>query len=772
MFLKSGRRLSVVASSLLLSVTVIPPIPASAQSDSVQARVEALLKQMTLEEKIGQLNQVPGIDFQGSGKPDAAVAQGLATSVLWVSNPKEINRLQRMAVEKTRLHIPLLIGLDVVQGYQTIFPDPLAMAATWDPDLSEQEQTIAAREARAAGINWAFGPMVDIARDARWGRIVEGAGEDPYLGAAMARAQVYGFQGRQLGGADRVLASVKHFAGYGAADGGRDYDSSYVAEEQLWNVYFPPFKAAIDAGVGSLMSAYMDLNDVPASGNKFLLGQVLRDTWHFDGFVVSDANAVGSLVTHGYARDDEDAAYKAFSAGVNVEMASGTYMKHLADLVKQGKVSVAQIDAAVRPVLAAKFRLGLFENPYFDESKTAAILSAPEHKRFARTAAQRSIVLLRNEGGLLPLPARGKYSSVAVIGPLADAHPELKGLWGGMISANKDEPVVSVLQGIREQVGQGVHVEYAKGASIRREIPSFFENAGELSMHEEPLPDAVHQQAEFDQAVATAKQCDLTVMVLGESMLGSGEAASRSSLQLQGRQQELLETVSRLGKPVVLVLVNGRPLDISWAPKNVPAIVEAWIPGVQGGAAIADVLFGAVNPGGKLPVSWPRSVGQEPIYYAHNLTQEPETKPDFTSRYYDSPTSPLFPFGYGLSYTTFAYSNLHLSNEQPKAGETVEVTVDIQNTGSRTGDTVAQLYVHRKAGSSSYPVRLLKGFERLTLAPGEKKTVTFHLGEKELSFWSPQAREWVEEPERFDIWVGDDSTAQLHSSLQVSLASN
>jgi len=772
MFLKSGKRLSFVASGLLLIVTVIPPAPASAQSDPLQARVEALLKQMTLEEKIGQLNQVAGIDIQGSGKPDDAIAQGLASSVLWVSSPKEINRLQRIAVEKTRLHIPLLIGLDVVQGYQTIFPDPLAMAATWEPELSEQEQTIAAREARAAGINWAFAPMVDIARDARWGRIVEGAGEDPYLGAAMARAQVYGFQGRHPGGSDRVLASVKHFAGYGAADGGRDYDSAYIAEEQLWNVYFPPFKAAIDAGVGSLMSAYMDLNDVPASGNKFLLDQVLRDTWHFDGFVVSDASAVGSLVTHGYARDDEDAAYKAFTAGVNMEMASGKYMKHLPDLVKQGKVSVPQIDAAVRPILTAKFRLGLFENPYFDESKTAAILSAPEHKRFARTAAQRSIVLLRNEGGLLPLTAKGKYSSIAVVGPLADAHMELKGLWGGMISANKDEPVVSVLQGIREQVGQGMRVEYAKGASIRREIPSFFENAGDLSMHEEPLPGGAQQQADFDQAVAAAKRCDLTLMVLGESMLGSGEAASRSSLQLQGRQQELLETVTKLGKPVVLVLVNGRPLDISWAAKNVPAIVEAWIPGVQGGTAIADVLFGAVNPGGKLPVTWPRNVGQEPIYYAHNLTQEPETKPDFISRYYDSPTSPLFLFGYGLSYTTFAYSKLRLSNPQPKVGESVEVSVDIQNTGSRTGDTVAQLYVHRKAGSSSYPVRLLKGFERLTLAPGEKKTVTFDLGEKQLSFWSPQARQWVEEPEQFDIWVGDDSTAQLHGALQVTVASH
>jgi len=758
---------------LLVALFTTPSIVAAQQTaadgplsaEQVKQRVDVLLSQMTLDEKIGQLNQAPGISFQDAPKPDDLIAHGKAASVLWVSDPHEINRLQRIAVERSRLHIPLLIGLDVVQGYRTIFPDPLGMAATWDPKLVEQEQTIAAQEARAAGINWTFAPMVDIARDARWGRIVEGAGEDPFLGAAMARAQVWGFQGRQLGGPEHVLATVKHFAGYGAAEGGRDYDASYIPDEQMWNVYLPPFKAAIDAGVGSLMSAYMDLNDVPASGNRFLLHAVLREAWHFDGFVVSDANAVGSLVTHGFARDKEDAAYRALTAGVNMDMVSSSYLDHLAELVQPGKVTMAQIDAAVRPILATKIRLGLFEHPYFDEAKTEAVLSAPQHKQFARTAAQRSIVLLKNDGDLLPL-AKGKYATIAVVGPLADAKVELKGFWGGIIAANQDEPVTSVLEGIRANVGAGTRVEYAKGPGIRRSIVSFFEQFGLI--HEEGAQSTSEAQTEFDKAVATARRSDLTVLVLGESLLGSGEAASRASLDLQGRQQELLEAVCALGKPVVLVLVNGRPLNVAWAVKKVPAIVEAWIPGVQGGAAVADVLFGDVNPGGKLPISWPRSVGQEPIYYAHNLTQAPETDPHFTSRYHDELTSPQFPFGYGLSYTTFLYSNLRISNTQPKVGEAFEISVDVENTGKTAGDTVAQLYVHQRAGSASRPVRQLKGFERTALTPGEKKTIHFTLGKSELSFWTADRKAWVEEPEAFDVWVGDDSTASLHGQFKVT----
>jgi beta-glucosidase len=562
----------------------------------VQAKVEALLRQMTLKEKIGQLNLI-----SGAGKSDELIASGEAGAVLWVSDPKEIDRLQRLAVEKSRLHIPLLVGLDVVQGYRTIFPAPLAMASTWDPELVEQEQRIAAQEARSAGINWTFAPMVDIAHDARWGRIVEGAGEDPYLGAAMAQAQVYGFQGHAPGGPESLLATVKHFAGYGAAEGGRDYDGSYLPEEQLWNVYFPPFKAAIDAGVSSVMSAYMDLNDVPASGNKFLLHDVLRNTWGFNGFVVSDAFAVGSLVKHGYAKDRLDAAWKAFSAGLNMDMASGVYSQNLIELVNQGKITETQIDDAVRPILTAKFRLSLFEHPYADMSKVDSVLSAPEHKQFARTAAQRAIVLLRNENGLLPLALKGKYKSIAVIGPLADAHQELKGTWGAMIAHNENESTVSVLDGIRSKAGSDMRVEYAKGTDIQRNFPSTFDHNS--AIHEDLVQTAADSQQAFDKAIDTAKHCDIAVLVLGESFFGNGEAASRASLALQGKQEELLESVVALGKPVVLVLINGRPLDISWAAEHVGAIVEAWIPGEQGGAAVADVLFGDVNPGGNLSIT-------------------------------------------------------------------------------------------------------------------------------------------------------------------------
>jgi beta-glucosidase len=744
------------AAALLLGCSFFLRGQSQPQNDvSIQAKVETLLHKMTLEEKIGQLNLV-----SGTSKSDEMIVSGKVGAVLWVSDPKEIDRLQRLAVENSRLHIPLLVGLDVVQGYRTVFPSPLAMAATWDPKLLEQEQSIAAQEARSVGINWTFAPMVDIAHDARWGRIVEGAGEDPYLGAAMARAQVYGFQGHALGNPEKLLATVKHFAGYGAADGGRDYDSSYISEEQLWNVYFPPFKAAIDAGVGSVMSAYMDLNDVPASGNQFLLQDVLRKTWGFQGFVVSDAYAVGSLVKHGFAEDRRDAALKAFSAGANMDMASGVYAQNLLDLVNQGKVTTAQIDTAVRPILAAKFRLGLFDHPYVDMSKVNSVLNAPEHKQFARIAAQRAIVLLKDENNLLPLAPKGKYQSIAVIGPLADAHQELKGSWGAMIAHNENEPTVSVLDGIRSKAGSDIHIEYAKGPGIRRDTPSTFDHNS--AIHEDPLQTPEDSQKAFDAAVDTARRCDVTIMVLGESFFGNGEAASRASLKLQGRQEELLEAVTKLGKPVVLVLINGRPLNISWAAAHVASIVEAWIPGEQGGAAIADVLFGEVNPGGKLPVSWPRSVGQEPLYYAHNLTQEPENQPGFTSRYYDEPSSPLFPFGYGLSYTTFSYSNLKIANEKPDAGETVYVSVDVQNTGSRAGETVVQLYIHQRAGSASRPVRQLKGFERVSLAPGEKRAVSFTLDNDRLSFWSPETKQWVVEPATFDIWIGEDSTATLH----------
>ncbi len=723
----------------------------------IQARVEALLAQMTLPEKVGQLVQLPG--FPGA-RPEQLLRKGGAGSILWLNDAKRFNELQRVAVQESRLRIPLLFALDVIHGYRTIFPVPLAMAASWDPAVPERAQTIAAREARAVGLHWTFGPMVDIARDARWGRIVEGAGEDPFRGAAMAAAQVRGFQGPRLGAPEHVVACAKHFAGYGAAEGGRDYDPVYLPESQLRNVYLPPFYAAARAGVGTFMSAYMDLDDVPAAGNHFLLTEVLRKEWGFPGFVVSDAIAPGNLVTQGFARQGKDAAYRALSAGLNMDMASGTFARHLATLVEEGKLSSAQLDEAVRPILAVKFALGLFEQPYTDESRIEAVLGDPQHRQEARRAAQRTIVLLRNEKGLLPL--RKDLANVAVIGPLADSKKDTEGSW--VLDPHVPD-AVTVLEGIKAKLGPSARVSYAKGPEIRRDIPSPFDG------NEGGKPPAPQTPAEaenaFQQAVATARGADIVVMVLGELADMAGESASRALLDLPGRQEELLEAVVGLGKPVVLVLLNGRPLSINWAAEHVPAIVEAWEPGSEGGSAVADVLFGDVNPGGKLPVSFPRSGAHEPLYLSHDLTHAPETAPGFKSRYWDSISTPLFPFGFGLSYTSFAFSNLKLDRPEAKVGSSVQVSVDVQNTGARAGDEVVQLYVHQRAGSASRPIRELKGFQRVSLAPGEKRTVTFPLGPEELRYWSAAEKKWLLDAELFDLWAGGDSRAGLHTVLSV-----
>jgi beta-glucosidase len=733
---------------------------ASLTDAQVNQRADALLAQMTLDEKIGQMTQLFFGIIPDQVKPEERIRKGEIGSLLFVTDPATINRLQKIAVEETRLHIPLIFGFDVIHGFRTIFPVPLAMAASWDTALVEQAQTIAAREARAVGIHWAFAPMVDIARDPRWGRIVEGAGEDPYLGAAIAAAQVRGFQGPFVGSPDHILACVKHFAGYGAADGGRDYDSSYIPDALLQNVYLPPFHAAVEAGVGSLMSAYMDLNDVPATGNRFLLQDVLRRDWGFRGFVVSDAFAVQNLTTHGFASDSADAAFRAVTAGINMDMGSRNYAMNLPQLVKAGRVSAAALDEMVRPILAAKLRLGLFEQPYVDEARAAQVLGAAAHRQAARQAAQRSAVLLRNEGGLLPLNHE-KLSSIAVIGPLADSQKDTLGSWS---LAGDARQAVTVLQGIRKQAGRA-QVEYARGGDIHRRFASFFD-AFDRTPKPVPLTEA-QMTAEINQAVELARRSDVAVLVLGEAENMSGEAASRSSLDLPGRQQQLLEAVVATGKPVVLVLINGRPLNLSWAAEHVAAILEAWYPGVAGGDAIADLLFGEATPGGKLPITWPRNEGQIPIYYAHNLTHEPETAPNFKSRYWNELTSPLYPFGFGLSYTKFTFSNLRLKQSEVALGQTVEVAVDVTNSGSRAGDEVVQLYLHQQAGSASRPVRELKGFQRITLAAGEKRTVTFALSKKELSYWSAAEKRWVQEGAEFDLWAGADAAATLHATFKV-----
>ena len=725
----------------------------------VASRVEALLGRMSLEEKVGQLTQIAGAPFFPGPEPAEVIRKGGAGSVLWLNDTKQFNALQKIAVEESPSKIPLLFALDVIHGYRTVFPVPLAMASSWDPSVAERAQTVAAREARAAGLHWTFGPMLDIARDTRWGRIVEGAGEDPFLGAAMAAAQVRGFQGPSLGAPDRVIACAKHFAGYGAADGGRDYDSVYLPEGRLRNVYFPPFEAAVKAGVGTFMSAYVDLNDVPASGNRFLLHDVLRGEWGFKGFVVSDAMAIGNLVIQNFARDGRDAAFRALSAGLNMDMASGTYPTHLAGLVEDGTLKLSDIEAAVRPILAVKIRMGLFEQPYTDESKLDQVVALPEHRKEARLAAQRSMVLLRNEGHILPLAKNLK--KVAVIGPLADSMEATEGSW--MVFGHTPA-AVTVLAGIRARL-PGANVEFAPGPDIRRDIGSFFEEMMPGTKKDVETPEQA--EAAFQVAVAVARLADVVVMVLGENADMAGEAASRASLDLPGRQEELLKAVVTLGKRVVLVLLNGRPLSIGWAAENVPAILEAWEPGSEGGHAVADILFGEVNPGGKLAVTFPRKGSHSPLYYARNLTHQPEDSPMYRSRYWDGPTTPLYPFGFGLSYTTFAITNLMLSASQVKVGKSVTVTADVTNTGSLVGDEVVQLYIHQKAGSDSRPMRELKGFERLTLKPGETKTISLVLGPAELGYWSTNAGKWVQDAEAFDVWIGSDSLATLHADLVV-----
>ena len=735
--------------------------PASAPPDeaAVHQRADALLKAMTLEEKIGQLSQL--FDFRRSKAIDDAVAKGELGSLLFVTDPAEINRLQHLAVDKTRLHIPLIFGFDVIHGFRTIFPVPIAMAASWDPSAAVKAQTIAAKEARSVGIDWAFAPMLDIARDPRWGRIVEGAGEDPYLGSAMAAAQVRGFQGDYIGAPDHILACMKHFAGYGAAIGGRDYDEAYIPETLMQNVYLKPFHAAVKAGIGSAMSAYLDLNDVPATGNRWLLQDVLRDDWKFTGFVVSDANSIKSLQNHGYAKDVYEAGLYAFNAGVNMEMAIDftAYSKSLATAVERGQITTQQIENAARPILETKIRLGLFEHPYVNEARAREILATPEHRTAARLAAERTAVLLRNEKNLLPLK-KDAYKKIALIGPLADSQVDTIGSW----SFQEDlAETVTVLAGLRNKLGAQAEVSYAQGVQIRRKIPSFFDAIFHLKP--QPMWTAQEEKDEMAKAVGLAKNSDLTILVMGEAQNMSGEAASRESLDLPGQEEKLIESVAATGKPVVLVLFNGRPLNIKWAAEHVPAILDAWYPGTQGGNAVANLLFGDAVPGGKLPVTWPRNVGQVPTYYAHNTTQAPDNQ---GKRYWEEESTPLYPFGYGLSYSKFAFSNLKLSRSEIKRGESLDVSVDVENTGAVSADQVAQLYIHQQYGSTSRPVRELKGFERVTLGAHEKKTVHFSLGNDELTYWSTATKSWVEEAAAFDVWVGGDSTAALHAGFVIA----
>jgi beta-glucosidase len=759
--------------AILVGATMLAP--AAAQSvnpnptDVATQRAGTLLKQMTTAEKVGQLSQfflfpqpvdLPGVPHDPISYEDH-VRRGEVGSFLFVTDPARINQLQKIAVTETRLKIPILFGFDVIHGFDTEFPVPIGMAASWDPELAEQVQAAAAEEATHAGVRWSFAPMLDIARDPRWGRVSEGAGEDPYLGAAMARAQVLGFQGRPGQTTHRpFLATAKHFAGYGAPEGGRDYDASYIPEEQLRNVYLPPFQAAIDAGAATVMSAYMDLNDVPATGNEWLLRDILRNDMHFQGWIVSDAFAVADLATHGYAKDSADAASRAATAGVNMDMGSGTYLRNLVAQVDKGDISAVQLDDLVRPVLATKFRLGLFENPYADANATTHADMLASHRALARTAAARSAVLLRNEGDLLPLAKSARH--IAVIGPMAANSFDMLGPWS--LTA-RPEDAVTVTQGLRRKLPNTI-VESAEGVQIFKEIPSTFDSM----LGPSPVPSkwtAIEAAQHRREALDMAGRSDIVVMALGEHALMDFEYASRSSLRLPGEQQQLLEDVTRLGKPVVLLLFTTRPLELGWASEHVPAILDCYFGGTESGNAIADLLTGDAVPGGKLPVTWPRNVGQVPVFYAHNLSHKPYDLATTESRYWDLPTTPQYPFGYGLSYSTFTITDLRLSTKTIARQGSLNATVTVTNTGKVTADEVVQLYLHQRYGSASRPVRELKGFRRITLKPGESKDLNLPIRAAERTYWSGTKHGWTLDPSDFDVWVGNSSLATLHDTFTV-----
>ena len=730
--------------TLLLLVVLslfLLPTSHSQQPRNVESRVNALLAQMTLEEKLGQLQQLDG-EGNGNFRPEhlELIRKGLLGSTLNVRGAQRTNQVQRVAMNESRLKIPLLFGFDVIHGYRTIFPIPLAEASSWDPTLAERSAAVAAQEANNVGLRWTFAPMVDIARDPRWGRITEGAGEDPFLGAAFARARVRGFQGDDYGATDKILACAKHFVAYGAAEGGRDYNTTDLSENTLREIYLPPFKAAVDAGVGTLMSSFNAINGVPASANAFTLTKVLRDEWKFDGFVVSDYTSVRELINHGVAGNEEEAAAAALNAGVDMEMVSRSYNQFGPQLLKQNKLTTATIDEAVRRILRIKFRLGLFDRPYTDEAREPASLLRPESIRLAREIAGRSMVLLKNDRETLPL--NKNVGSIGVIGPLADDRRAPLGWWAG---DGKEENTVTPLAGIKAKVSAQTKVGYAKGCDVLGE-----------------------STAGFQEAVDLAKASDVAIVFVGEIHEMVGEAASRVTLDLPGRQMELVQAIHATGKPVVVVLVNGRPLSVGWIVNNAPAILESWMGGTESGNAIADILFGDVNPGGKLPVTVPRTVGQVPIYYNHmNTGRPPEAQNRYTSKYFDAPWTPLFPFGFGLSYTTFKIAKPQLSAPRISANGKLTVSVEVENTGRRAGDEVVQLYIRDLVATMTRPVKELKGFQRVSLQPGEKRRVEFVLGPEHLGFWNREMK-YIVEPGEFRVMVGNNSVDVLEANFTVT----
>ena len=722
----------------------------------IESKVDALLKQMTIEEKAGQLTQFPSADPHTMD----LIRQGKVGSLLGVLGVKETNEAQKAALQ-SRLKIPLVLGYDVIHGYRTIFPVPLASASSFDMDLIERSERVAAKEATASGIKWVFAPMVDIARDPRWGRIVEGAGEDPYLGSMVAAARVRGFQGKHMADPDSVVACAKHYVAYGAVEGGRDYNTVDISEQLLREVYLPPFHAAVNAGVGTLMSAFQDLNGVPAAANHHTLTEILRGEWKFDGLVVSDYSAIHELIAHGTATDDSQAALEALTAGVDMDMVDGAYLKSIPELVKSQKLPEGVVDEAVRRVLRVKFKAGLFERPYADASREKADILTPENREVARKMAFESMVLLQNKNSLLPL---NRKETIAVIGPLANDKSSQLGPWAGN---GRAIDAVTPLEAFRQKMGAD-HVLYAKGVEIPR-----FESALGAGVAPAPPSATGVQNLETDtkpasiaDAVEAANKADVVLLFVGELAGMTGEASSRSTLNLPGDQMKLVDAVVATKKPTVLVLESGRPLDIRWAPDKVSSIVQAWYLGVEAGNAIAHTLLGDASPTGRLPLSWPRSVGEIPTYYDHKATGRPTAPDRWHTGYLDQTATPLYPFGFGLSYTTFKYSNLKVESREIAPDGTLHVTADIANTGTREGTEVVQLYVHDRIAPTSRPIRELKGFQRITLAPGEHKRVEFSVNANDLGSYDPEMH-WVVPAGTYDVWVAPDAASGIEGTVEV-----
>jgi beta-glucosidase len=752
----SGLRGALQLAGLFLMITNLEVAAAGAGPNRFDDEVGALLERMTLEEKIGQMSQVQAAVGHIPDELRSAVAAGRIGSILNEVDVEVVNELQRIAVEDSRLGIPLMMGRDVIHGFKTILPIPLGQAATFNPDLVRKGARMAALEAASSGVNWTFAPMIDISRDARWGRIAESLGEDPYLTGVLGAAMVRGFQGDDFSVPGNIAACAKHFAGYGASESGRDYNTTNIPQNELRNVYLPPFKAAIDAGVATLMTSFSDLDGVPASGNRFLLKQVLRDEWRFDGFVVSDWASIEELSIHGFTVNDKEAAFEAANAGLNMEMATSTYRENLPELVESGRIGMEQIDAMVADILRVKFRLGLFEDPFTDPADFPAIANE-DHLAIAQQAALQSLVLLENRNETLPL-AKDEIRSLAVIGPLADDGYEQLGTW-----IFDGDPSLSrtPLHAIREFVGDQTEVTYVRAMETSRSRTT----------------------DGFAEAVEAAKAADAVVAFLGEESVLSGETHSRADIGLPGNQAELLAALRGAGKPVIAVIQAGRPLTLANILDDVDALLFAWHPGTMGGPAIADVLFGVESPSGKLPSTFPLMVGQEPIYYNHKNTGRPATAEDFThmddlpvrmpqsswgfaSFHLDAGYKPLYEFGYGLSYASFAYSEIAASPAVAALGDTVTVRAVVHNRGSVEAEEVVQLYVRDLVGNVTRPVRELKGFQRVRLKPGERREVAFALGPDDLAFYGREMKR-IMEAGQFHAWIGGSSAAELRTEFEL-----